>query len=83
MKQIYFKNLESFRKKIKISSTIEPKEINYVLKWLEKKNSKNNMKVKKINVDQLKDWNNDGKGNLFHKSKQFFGVEGIKVFSAS
>ena len=37
MKQIYFKNLETFRKKIKLSSAIEPKEINYVLKWLEKK----------------------------------------------
>tara|TARA_B100000686_G_C16715681_1_gene931858 strand:- start:367 stop:1068 length:702 start_codon:yes stop_codon:yes gene_type:complete len=83
MKQIYFKNLERFRKKIKISSAIENKEINYVLRWLEKKNTKNRMKVKKINVDQLKDWNNDGKGNLLHKSKQFFGIEGIKVSSAS
>ena len=41
MKQVFFKNLEAFRKKIKISSTIESKEINYVLKWLEKQNSKN------------------------------------------
>ena len=82
MKQIYFKNLETFRKKIKISSAIEPKEINYVLKWLKKKNLINRMKVKKINVAQLKDWNNDGKGNLFHKSKQFFGIEGVKVSSA-
>jgi|TARA_B110000196_G_scaffold290988_1_gene277619 oxidase EvaA len=82
MNKIHFKNLESFRKKIEVSSYIESKKINYVLKWLKNKNSTNKMVVKKVNIKKLKDWNNDGKGNLFHKSNQFFGVEGIKVLTA-
>ena len=71
MNKIHFKNLESFRKKIEVSSYIESKEINHILKWLKNKNLTNKMVVKKINIKKLKDWNNDGKGNLFHKSNQF------------
>ena len=82
MKKKYYQNLEELRNKIRISSLIENTEINYVLKWLRKKNLSNKMQVKKINVKELKDWYNDGRGNLFHKSKQFFGITGIKVTSA-
>ena len=79
----YYQNLNKLRRKIKISSKIEIKEIDYVLKWLKKENSKNKMKVKKVKVNELKDWKNDSGGNLFHKSKQFFEVTGIKIASAS
>ena len=58
-------------------------EIDYVLKWLKKRNSENKMKIKKIKVNELKDWSSDSGGNLFHKSKQFFGVMGIKVTGAN
>lgn len=78
----YYKNLNTLRDKIKNSSDIEAKEINHVLKWLKKKNSQNQMKVKKIKVKELKDWSVDPGGNIFHKSKQFFGIMGVKVNSA-
>ena len=79
----YYQNLNKLRRKIKISSKIEINEIDYVLKWLKKENSKNKMKVKKVKVNELKDWKNDSGGNLFHKSKQFFGIMGVKVVSAN
>ena len=56
MKKKYYQNLEELRNKIRISSLIENTEINYVLKWLRKKNLSNKMQVKKINVKELKDW---------------------------
>jgi len=79
----YYQNLNTLRNKIKISSRIEMQEIDYVLKWLKKRNSENKMKIKKIKVNELKDWSSDRGGNLFHKSKQFFGVMGIKVTGAN
>ena len=79
----YYQNLNTLRNKIKISSRIEMQEIDYVLKWLKKRNSENKMKIKKIKVNELKDWSSDSGGNLFHKSKQFFGVMGIKVTGAN
>ena len=79
----YYQNLNTLRNKIKISSRIEMQEIDYVLKWLKKRNSENKMKIKKIKVNELKDWSSDSAGNLFHKSKQFFGVMGIKVTGAN
>ena len=82
MKKKYHQNLKKLRDKIKISSEIEVQEISYVLKWLKLRNLKNKMKVKKININQVRDWSHDKNGNLFHKSKQFFGIEGVKVSSA-
>ncbi len=82
MRKQYSQNLKTLREKIKISSEIETQEIDYVLRWLKNKNLKKKMKVKKININELKDWHNDCKGNLFHKSKQFFGITGIKVTNA-
>ena len=79
----YYQNLNTLRNKIKISSRIEMQEIDYVLKWLKKRNSENKMKIKMIKVNELKDWSSDSGGNLFHKSKQFFGVMGIKVTGAN
>ena len=79
----YYQNLNTLRNKIKISSRIEMQEIDYILKWLKKRNSENKMKIKKIKVNELKDWSSDRGGNLFHKSKQFFGVMGIKVTGAN
>jgi len=82
MKKKYHQNLKKLRDKIKISSEIEVQEISYVLKWLKLRNLKNKMKVKKININQVRDWSHDKNGNLFHKSKQFFNVTGVRVFKA-
>jgi oxidase EvaA len=76
------KNLEIFRDKVLISAKKEKKNIQDVLFWLRKRNKENKMKVQKISVNQLKDWNIDKNGNLRHKSGQFFSVEGVKVSGA-
>ena len=55
----YYQNLNTLRNKIKISSRIEMQEIDYILKWLKKRNSENKMKIKKIKVNELKDWSSD------------------------
>ena len=76
------KNLKIFKEKVLLSEKKENKNIQDVLIWLRKRNKANKMKVKKISVNQLKDWNIDKNGNLRHKSGQFFSVEGVKVSSA-
>ena len=83
MKKKYYQNLNTLRDKIRISSKIEIQDIDYVLRWLKKKNLKDKMRVKKINVNELKTWHNDSGGNLFHKSRQFFGIMGVKVGNAN
>lgn len=74
--------LEKFRQKIIFSSLKEEKKISHILTWLKKRNLKNKMKVKKIPINQLKDWSVKKNGNIFHKSTQFFSVEGVKIYSA-
>lgn len=74
--------IEKFRKKIEFSKKIENKDISNILKWLNEKNKKNKMSVKKTNIKNLKDWFVKKNGNIFHKSSQFFSIEGVKVSSA-
>ena len=68
----FHKNLILLRNKINFSSEIENQEIDYILKWLKQKNFENKMNVKKIRVNQLKDWKKDYHGGIYHKSKQFY-----------
>ena len=75
-------SLNKFREKIKFSSLIEDQKISKTLKWLKEKNLKNKMKVQKIAISNLKDWFIKKNGNIFHKSSQFFTVEGVKIKSA-
>lgn len=74
--------LFELRKKISLSQNKENKNINNILKWLKDRNKINKMRVRKIPVNQLKDWHIKKNGNLFHKSGQFFSVEGVKVENA-
>lgn len=74
--------IEKFRKKIEYSKKIESKAISNILAWLKGKNKKNKMSVKKTNIKNLKDWFVKKNGNIFHKSSQFFSIEGVKVSSA-
>lgn len=70
------------RKKILESQKKENQETDYILKWLKKRNDLNKMKVKKVSINQLNRWSSNKNGNLFHKSGQFFSVEGVKVSNA-
>jgi len=83
MSDKYIKNLKNLREKINFSAAIENQEIKHVLKWLKKRNSKNKMISKQININDLKDWKTDKKGNISHKSSQFFGVQGVKIYGAN
>ena len=74
--------IEHLRSKISLSNRFENKKIKNVLKWLNKKDKINKMKVEKVSVNKMKDWFYKKNGNLVHKSGQFFSVEGVKVKSA-
>ncbi len=74
--------LIKLRKEIFKSQKKENKNISSVLKWLKRRNKVNKMKVSKTSVNKLKDWYLKKNGNLFHKSGQFFSIEGVKVKNA-
>ena len=74
--------LIKLRKEIFISQKIENKNISSILNWLKKRNRVNKMKVSKTSVNRLKDWYLKKNGNLFHKSGQFFSVEGVNIQNA-
>ena len=74
--------LLKLRKEIFRSQKIENKNISSILSWLKKRNEANKMKVSKTSVNRLKDWYLKKNGNLFHKSGQFFSVEGVKIKNA-
>ena len=48
--------IEHLRSKISLSNRFENKKIKDVLKWLNKKDKINKMKVEKISVNKMKDW---------------------------
>ena len=72
-------NLNQLRKKIIISKKFEKKDISKVLLWLRKRQNLDKTKVKIIPVKSLKDWSVEKSGNIFHKSKQFFSIQGIRT----
>ncbi len=72
-------NLNQLRKKIIISEKFEKKDISKVLLWLRKRQNLDKTKVKIIPVRSLKDWSVEKSGNIFHKSKQFFSIQGIRT----
>tara|TARA_X000000950_G_scaffold138948_1_gene172458 strand:+ start:3875 stop:4558 length:684 start_codon:yes stop_codon:yes gene_type:complete len=74
--------LSDLRKGISRSQKIENKDISLILKWLKKRDKVNKMRVIKTSVNELKDWHFKKNGNLFHKSGQFFSVEGVKIKNA-
>ena len=77
------KKLNELRKKIEKSKKIENKSIYEVLKWYKKRIKLDKTKVKRIPISELKDWSISNKGNIYHKSKQFFSFEGVRVENAS
>ena len=74
--------IDILRKKISESQKNENKKIDHILKWLKERNKINKMKVQKVPIKELTEWSYKKNGNLFHKSGQFFSVEGVKVSNA-
>ena len=74
--------IDILRNKIIESQKKENVKIDSVLRWLKQRNRVNKMQVKKVPIKDLNDWSYKKNGNLFHKSGQFFSVEGVKVSNA-
>ena len=72
-------NLNLLRKKIILSKKFENEDISKVILWLKKKQNLDRTKVKIIPIKSLKDWSIKKNGNIYHKSKQFFSIQGIQT----
>ena len=76
-------NLILLRKKVRESEKIENKDIKKILSWFKKKVKEDKSRVKKVSINYLKDWKVYPNGNIFHKSKQFFSIQGVQTQNAS
>ena len=55
-------------------------KLDYIIEWFNKKREESDMIVEEIGVKDLEKWNIQEKtGNLFHDSKGFFEIIGVKV----
>ncbi len=81
MKNEYFKNLEILRKKINNYKNISNDSIKHLIIKRKKMQKKETMISKIIPIKSLKDWETKN-GKIFHKSNQFFSVEGVQVKNA-
>ena len=80
MKKKYFNNLENLRRRIDLYKDISSDNISDLLKKRKIMQKKETMISKLVPIEKLKDWK--FKKKLFHKSKQFFSVEGVNVKKA-
>ncbi len=80
MNKKYYKNLQDLRKKIDSYKYISSDKIDKLLKQRKAQQKKETMISKLVPIRQLKDWKLDNK--IYHKSKQFFSVEGVDVKNA-
>ena len=54
--------------------------LDYIIEWFNKKREESDMIVEEIGVKDLQKWNiQEETGNLFHDSKGFFEIIGVKV----
>jgi oxidase EvaA len=74
-------HLDWFRERIAKSRAIEPTDPAPVLARREPQRSSIRFKADFIGLDDVRGWSRDEKGNVRHKSGQFFGVEGVSVES--
>lgn len=77
------KKLNILRKKIEISKVIESKDIKNILSWYKSRTILDKTIVKRVPISSLKDWTILKNGNIVHKSKQFFSLEGVEVKNAT
>ena len=55
-------------------------KLDHIIKWFNKKREESDMIVEEIGVKDLQKWNiQEETGNLFHDSKGFFEIIGVKV----
>ena len=76
------KKLIEFKKEMIKYSHLEDSNISQILKWVKERQKKVKTISKIINLNQCSDWYFDKSKNLYHKSKQFFKVKGVKTSGA-
>ena len=81
MNQTYYKNLKILRKKIEKYKNFSSDNISKLIKKRKSLQKKETMISKRCSIQSLKNWRMD-KGKIYHKSNQFFSVEGVKVKNA-
>jgi dTDP-4-dehydro-6-deoxy-alpha-D-glucopyranose 2,3-dehydratase len=74
-------HLDWFRQRLAASRAIEPNDPTPILAWREQQRNAIQFKADLIGLDDVRGWSRDEKGNVRHKSGQFFGVEGVRVES--
>ena len=77
------KNLIKLRQQIIRFQKKEEQNIKPVLNWRKKLIKQSKIVTKLINLKDCKDWFLDENKNLYHKSGQFFKVQGVKVTGAN
>lgn len=76
-------HLAWFRERLAASRAIEPTDPAPLLDWLADRRRAIKFDAKLIPLQEVCGWGLDGGGNVRHRSKQFFGVEGVRIESAN
>jgi len=74
-------HLDWFRERIAQSRAIEPKDPAPLSAWLAQLRSAIRFRAELIGLDEVRGWSRDDRGNVRHKTGQFFGVEGVRIES--
>ena len=74
-------HLDWFRDRLAASRAIEPRDPAPILAWREERCRAIRFSAQLIGLDDVRDWSRDAKGNVRHKSGQFFGIEGVRIES--
>ena len=71
-------NLKKFREIIESTKHLEKINISNLIELLKKRNKSLKTKSKLIPLSKVKGWRSDNNGNIFHRSRQFFSIEGVR-----
>jgi dTDP-4-dehydro-6-deoxy-alpha-D-glucopyranose 2,3-dehydratase len=76
-------HLDWFRERLAASRAREPKDPAPLLAWREQTRASIRFSAHLIALDEVRDWSRDARGNVRHKTGQFFGVEGVRIESGN
>ena len=67
----------------KRSGAHDPEGVRTTLQWLDDRRGENHMLARRIGLNDLQEWEIDGKGFFSHREKRFFRIVGLKVSSGT
>ena len=76
-------NIGWLRERLRISLAIEPRDPADLLDWLERQRSDVPFSAELIPLRDVANWRQDRNGNIRSAAGQFFGVEGVRVRTAT